>query len=442
VLPEVGNETEKRTLKTTMSEHAAPVVKPADDPGFKLPTSLAGLQMPLLIGGLLALIAGTALAFSAGGEDMPRFGFSAYLTAFLYVVTIVLGSLFFVLIQHLVRAGWSVVVRRVAEFMMIMIVPMAFLFLPVIVSLFFEGKLFPWTDPHFAEHHHLDEEMWANKTSYLNAPFFTLRAFIYFAIWTAIAVFYWRGSTRQDETGERAATERMQAWAGPCIILFALSLTFAAFDWGMSLAPMWFSTMFGVYLFAGSILSAHCAITLVTYFLQRNGAIKDEVTPEHYHDLGKYIFGFVFFWTYISFSQYLLIWYGNIPEETEWFYSRQEGVFGYLSLVLIFLHWMVPFLGTMSRHVRRRPGLMAGWAAYILVMHFIDIYWIVMPEARRLEHGVIPNAGNFLGVAASVLCVVGMSALVVGLILKVAGDKKVIPVRDPRLRESIAFENI
>jgi len=425
-----------------MSEHAAPVVKPADDPAFQLPSSLAGLQLPLLLGGLGLLIVGLGIAFSVGGEEMPRFGFSVYLTAFWYVLTIVLGSLFFVLIQHLVRAGWSVVVRRVAEFMMLMVVPMAVLFLPISGSLFFGPSLFPWIDPDFAAEHGISESVWANKTLFLNAPFFTVRAMIYFAIWCALAVFYWRGSTGQDETGELAATERMQFWAGPSVMIFALSLTFAAFDWGMSLAPMWFSTMFGVYLFAGGVLSAHCAITVAVYLLQRNGAIKDEVTVEHYHDLGKYIFGFIFFWTYISFSQYLLIWYGNIPEETEWFYTRQLGAFGALSLVLIFFHWMLPFLGTMSRHVRRAPAVITAWAAYVLVMHFIDIYWIVMPEARRLEHGAIPQAGGFLGVLATLLCVVGMVALVLGLVLKVAGGTRLIPVRDPRLAESIAFENI
>ncbi|KAA5546952.1 hypothetical protein FYK55_00575 [Roseiconus nitratireducens] len=433
-----------------MSEHAAPVVKPADDPAFQLPASLASLQLPLMSGGLFALVVGVGLAFlvgSGGALDqgsnvMPRFGFSAYLTAFMYVLTIVLGSLFFVLIQHLVRAGWSVVVRRVAEFMMIMVIPMAILFIPIVFSLFFEGSLYVWTIPDFAERLHLDESMWNTKKSFLNGPFFVIRAVIYFGIWIAMALFYWRGSTGQDETGERAATDRMQYWAGPCVMLFSLSLTFAAFDWGMSLAPMWFSTMFGVYIFAGGILAAHCAITLATYLLQRAGALRQEVTVEHYHDLGKYIFGFVFFWTYISFSQYLLIWYGNIPEETEWFFSRQRGIFGYLSLALIFLHWMLPFVGTMSRHVRRRPGLLACWAAYILVMHFVDIYWIIMPEARALGHEVVPTAGGVLGVLASVLCVVGMGSLVLGLILRVAGGNRVAPVRDPRLMESIVFENI
>lgn len=435
-----------------MSEHAAPVVKAADDSAFTLPASLGRLQLPLLGGGLVTLLVGMGLAFSATNETMPRFGFSAYLTAFLYVLSIVLGCLFFVLIQHLVRAGWSVVVRRVAECVMIMVFPMAFLFLPIVFSLFSEGSLFIWTDQDYAKDHGLNQTMWETKQVYLNSTFFIIRGIFYFCVWGGLALYYWRGSVNQDETGERSATDRMQFWSGPAVMAFALSLTFAAFDWGMSLAPMWFSTMFGVYMFAGGVLSAHCVITLLTYLLQRNGAIKDEVTVEHYHDLGKYIFGFIVFWGYIGFSQYMLIWYANIPEETEWFFSRQEGEFVYISMALILFHWLIPFAGTMSRRVRRSPGMMAFWAAYILVMHFVDIYWIVMPEARHLTNSFVPDFGtagigsaNFggpIGIIASLACVIGMSALVLGLFLKVAGGNRLVPVRDPRLQESISFENI
>ncbi|TWU04960.1 hypothetical protein [Stieleria varia] len=430
-----------------MSEHAAVTVKPADDPAFKLPERLAGLAIPLCIGGLVLLVIGMAVAMMAQTDDtMPRFGYSAYLTAFLYCLTIAMGGMFFVLIQHLARAGWSVVVRRIAEFLMFMVIPLAFLFVPILVGVYW-GGLYAWTSETFGQDAGVAESVWKAKSSYLNAGWFTLRAVVYFTIWIGLALYFWKGSVGQDETGERAATDRMQYWSGPATMAFALSLSFAAFDWGMSLAPMWFSTMFGVYIFAGGILSAHCAIALGAYVLQRSGAIKDEVTVEHYHDLGKYIFGFVFFWTYISFSQYLLIWYGNIPEETEWFYSRQHGGFGYLSIALIVFHWIIPFLGTMSRHVRRNPNLVAFWAAYILIVHFIDIYWIVMPEARALfidgevVH-TVPTFGGAVGVIGSLMCVVGMVGLIIGLILKLASSTRVIAARDPRLAESIGFENI
>lgn len=407
-------------------------MKPADDPAFTLPASLAGLSVPLCAGGLVALLAGFAIGIFSVDS---RFGLSAYLTAFMYCLSIALGTLFFVLIQHLVRAGWSVVVRRVAELIMVMVVPLAILFLPILFSLWGEGTLYSWDNSNYAEEHHIPAAIWDAKSSYLSPGFFTIRSLIYLTIWAGLAIYYYRKSNLQDETGEKTLTETMQARSGPAVILFCLATSFATFDWMMSLAPMWFSTMFGVYFFAGCVLSAHCAIAAGTYLLQKNGAIRDEVTVEHYHDLGKYIFGFVFFWTYITFSQFLLIWYANIPEEQTWFFDRQSGTFGMLALVLIFFHWLIPMAGTMSIHVRRRPTLVFFWAVYVLIVHYIDLYFIIMPEAGR-------GAGGVMGVLASLLCVLGMTGMLAGLVLMVAGKTKVLAVRDPRLPQSLAFENI
>lgn len=422
-----------------MSEKAV-TTKPADDPAFTLPASLASLSLPLCGGGLLTLVVGVALGMKTDGGT--QFAAHAYLTAFLFCVSVVIGSLFFVLIQHLARAGWSVVVRRVAELMMMMIIPMAVLFIPILVFTY-SGNLFQWVEhtdaegvvQSFGDVHHVPAPTWAEKERWLNPTWFTIRSIIYLVVWSGIAVWFFRRSKLQDETGEITITENMQARSGPAVIAFSFCTTFAAFDWGMSLAPMWFSTMFGVYFFTGGILSAHCAIAAMTFLLQKKGAIRDEVTVEHYHDLGKLIFGFICFWGYISFSQYMLIWYANMPEETVWFFNRQTGTYGWISISLIFLHWGLPFLGTMSRHVRRRPALVFFWAVYILAMHFVDMYWVVMPEANL-------GTGHAMGIASSLLCAIGMGGLLFGLVLVLAGQTKIIPVRDPRLRESIAFENI
>lgn len=412
-----------------MSHHAV-TAKPADDPAFQLPAKLAGLFLPLTVVGLLALVAGVFLGSSVG----DRFGMSVYLTGYMYCLTVVIGAMFFVLVQHLVRAGWSVVVRRVAELMMIMIVPMAVLFLPILFSVY-NGSLYSWTNEAYQAIHGVPMKIWQEKLHWLNPTWFTIRSFIYLSIWVGTAVWYYSLSQRQDQTGEVTLTERMQARSGPAIIAFSFCTSFAAFDWVMSLAPMWFSTMFGVYMFTGGILSAHAAIALLTFILQKMGAMRDEVTVEHYHDLGKLIFGFICFWGYISFSQYMLIWYANIPEETHWFYVRSDGAWSTLSIVLMVLHWGLPFAGTMSRHVRRRPTLIAFWAVYVLVLHFVDLYWVIMPEAEL-------GTGGATGVAASVLAVVGMVLLLSGLMLKVASGSRLMPVRDPRLGESLAFENI
>ena len=418
-----------------MSEHSAPAIKPTDDPAFKLPASLAALRLPLCAGGLVALLLGWALATQCIDAN---FGMSVYLTAVVYCMTLVLGCLFFVLIQHLVRAGWSIVVRRIAELVMIMVIPMGILFLPVLGSLWMgQGTLYGWDSPDaYQAEHGVPEQVWLEKLRWLNQEWFTIRTIGYFAVWSALAIFFFKNSVRQDETGEKAITDRMQYWSGPAVMLFSLTTSFAAFDWVMSLAPMWFSTMFGVYMFAGSILAAHCLIAVASFVLQKKGAMRDEVTVEHYHDLGKLIFGFVFFWTYISFSQYMLIWYANIPEETHWFYVRQVGTWGGVAVALIFLHWMLPFAGTMSRHVRRRPALVCGWGVYLLIMHYVDVYFMIMPEAKA------GNAGGVIGVCSSVLCVAGMVSLLTGLVMGLAQQNRVVAVGDPRLGESIAFENI
>jgi len=413
-----------------MSHHVV-TPKPADDPAFQLPAKLAGAALPLSIVGLVALVGGTFLATSGVGS---RFGMSAYLTAFMYCLTISLGCLFFVLIQHLVRAGWSVVVRRVAELGMIMLIPLAVLFLPILFAAW-SGSLYSWSMEGYQAEHGIPAAIWSEKLRWLNPGWFTARSLIYLAVWVGLAAWYYGKSQRQDETGEVALTESMQAFAGPAVILFAACTSFAAFDWVMSLAPMWFSTMFGVYLFTGSILSAHAGIALFTFILQKTGAMRDEVTVEHYHDLGKLMFGFICFWGYISFSQYMLIWYGNIPEETHWFYTRSLGAWTTISILLMIFHWGLPFAGTMSIHVRRRPWLVAFWGAYILVLHFIDLYWAIMPEASF-------GTGGAVGVAASLLCVLGMAALLIGLMLKLAGGARMMAVRDPRLVESLSFENV
>ena len=422
-----------------MSHHAAPTVKPADDPAFKLPASLSALSIPLCGGGLILLVAGWAV-----GNFMvsAKVGMSAYLTGFIYCLTLTIGCLFFVLIQHLVRAGWSTVVRRIAELVMVMIVPLAILFLPIVITLMTgNGTLYSWDDPNYATVNHLNPDVWEVKAGWLNQYWFTARAIIYFAIWSALAIYFYRGSTEQDETGQRSVTDRLQYWSGPATMVFSLTASMAAFDWVMSLAPMWFSTMFGVYMFAGSILSAHCLICVSAFVLQKNGAMRDEVTTEHYHDLAKLIFGFLLFWIYIAFSQFLLIWYGNIPEETEWFFHRQESGWAVVSIGLVLLHWILPFLGTMSLYVRRRPALVAFWAAYVLFMHFVDVFWMIMPEAHVVGEFSAP-ALSVGGILAGVMCTAGMLALMIGLVLRVAQGAKVVAVRDPRLAESMAFENI
>ncbi|MEL7336910.1 MAG: hypothetical protein AAFN70_11980, partial [Planctomycetota bacterium] len=304
-----------------MAENAAH--KTPDHESLQLPASFAGLANPLLIGGGVLLIVGMLMGYvSAGSAQAPRLMMSAYLIAYLYVLTIALGALFFVMIHHLVRAGWSTVVRRLQELLMSAIPMLGLLFIPIwLASMIFSDSadgtwLYSWA---VADNPSVDPDIWSVKSFYFSRWFFTLRAGIYFFIWIRLTRFFYDASRTQDSTSSVALTESMQKYSGPAIYLFALTVSGAAFDWVMSLNPMWFSTMFGVYLFSGCCLSSFAALTVFVFLMQRNGKLTEEITVEHYHDLAKYMFGFVFFWTYIAFSQFMLIWYGNSPEETEWY---------------------------------------------------------------------------------------------------------------------------
>ena len=269
---------------------------------------------------------------------------------FAFFLSISLGGLFFVLLEHCTRAGWSVVARRVAEAIAANVWLMAVLAIPVVLGM---HHLYHWSDAAAVAHDPLIEA----KVGFLNPTFFMIRLAIYFTIWGVMATFLYRTSLAQDASGDPALTLRMERLSAPGMVLFALSLNFAAFDLLMSLDPHWFSTIFGVYYFAASVVAFFAVMPKVLWALQSRGILKNAITVEHYHDFGKLLFAFVVFWAYIAFSQYMLIWYANVPEETEWFLKRQTGEWTTVSLLLIFGHFVVPFLLLVSRFIKRRPLL-------------------------------------------------------------------------------------
>jgi hypothetical protein len=290
------------------------------------------------------------------------------------------------------------------------------------------------------------------KEAFLNPAFFWIRAVAYFAIWAGLATFFLRNSVAQDASGDRAYSARMQKWSGPAAILFGLSTTFAAFDWIMSLSPAWFSTMFGVYFFCGCALGGFAGMILVTLRLQALGALKGVVTREHLQDMGKLMWAFgIVFWAYIGFSQYMLIWYANVPEETGWFLARQVGGWANLSWALLFGHFVFPFVGLISKWMKRAPLTLALGAVWMLCFHYVDLYWLVMPEIPHdlgsfqkyselsAKYADTPthfaNPVNFL----LVFGVIGaVAAGTIGTLSKAA----LVPVKDPRLGESLRFENM
>ncbi|HMR80791.1 MAG TPA: hypothetical protein PKD61_37030, partial [Polyangiaceae bacterium] len=242
-------------------------------------------------------------------------------------------------------------------------------------------------------------------------------------------------SLAQDQSKEpQALNGKMQAVSAPGMIFLALTLTFAAIDFLMTLEPAWFSTIFGVYYFAGAVVSFHSMFALILMWLQKQGALKKSVTTEHYHDLGKMMFAFTVFWAYIGFSQFMLIWYANIPEETFWYKLRFAGDWKVLSAVLLVGNFVLPFFGLLSRHIKRNRKTLGFWAVWILVVHYLDMYWLVKPV---LHEDKLPTGDILLDVTA----VVGMLGLFFAAAAMAAKKVRLVPVKDPRLPKSLAFEN-
>ncbi|MEM6369679.1 MAG: quinol:cytochrome C oxidoreductase [Myxococcota bacterium] len=355
--------------------------------------------------------------------ELTRFSFS-YLTAFMYGLSLALGGLFFVLVQFLARAGWSVVVRRIAENVMATLPLFGLLFIPVYLGL--SSTHFHWW--HFEGH----DPLLDHKAPYLDENFFILRAIFYIVVWVGLAFFFWRNSTAQDNSGEHDLTRRMQNLSPLGMILFALTTTFAAVDWMKSMDPHWFSTMFGVYYFAGCVVGIFATLSVLTIWLQSSGYVKTIINAEHYHDIGKLLFGFVVFWTYITFSQYFLIWYANIPEETLWYYHRTTHGWENVGVAIMIGHFFIPFFFLLPRGIKRNPKTLILGALWLLGIHYLDLYYVVMPILDESPHFTIVDP----------LCLVGIVCLFLGTFAFVAGRSDLVPVKDPRLPESLAFQNL
>jgi hypothetical protein len=270
------------------------------------------------------------------------------------------------------------------------------------------------------------------KQGYLNVGFFLARAGVYFLIWTALSLTFRGLSVRQDTSGDNTITRRLQALAAPGIALGALSITFATFDWNMSIDYHWFSTMYGVIYFAGSFMSLFALLAIVTTLFRSQGLTKNYISVEHQHGIGKMMFGMNCFWAYTSFSQFMLIWYADIPEETIWYLHRWEGSWRAVSILLVVGHFVLPFFFLMSRHIKRNPVTLVLGAVWLLGMHYLDLFWMIMPN---VYHG---NASFGL---SEILSFVGVGGVFVGAFTFLLSRAPLIPVKDPRLPESLAFEN-
>jgi hypothetical protein len=405
---------------------------PAKPTDITLPPDSLWAKLPM-IGGALAVIGlGATLSQAFNDATRTRAMFS-YLWAFEIFLGLALGALGFLLIDMVARAGWSVVFKRLAETMAVTMPVLAILFIPIVTLGYHD--LYPWTHEHGDLH---QRQRW-----FLSDGFFYGRAIGYFVVWIVLARALYRGSIKQDETSDPAAREKIirRLWivAAPGIILYALTQSFQAIDWMMSLDPHWYSTIYGVYFFGASILAYYALMGLVSMGLQRAGVLKEAITAEHYHDVGKYAFGFTIFWAYIAFSQFILIWYANMPEETEFYIARTQGGWAFVSYALPIAHFFVPFFYLLSRHVKRsRAGLAIG-CAYTLFMYAVDLYWLIMPNYG--VHGEGHHEAVLASTWTDFTALVGMGGAFFAAFGFYLARQKVIAINDARLTESLAHEN-
>ncbi len=419
---------------------AEPTESPVDIgiPGFKDNIRLAkdadGLFTKAALVALVAL--GVAAALGMGKNDGFKSFLHSYLTAYMVGLAIGIGSLWWVTLQNLVNAHWSVVVRRVGELYANTLPVLGLLSLPIVIpTVMGSDVLYAWANHATVEADHLLH----HKSGYLNPTAFLIRIVIYFGFFTLLGGFFLKSSLNQDKSGKGDIVGKMRVTAGPSMLLLALALTFCAIDLVMSLDAHWFSTIFGVYYFASCVLSVHATLALSLMWLQSKGRLTQSVTTEHYHDLGKMMFAFTIFWAYIGFSQFMLYWYANLPEETAWFKQRFEGDWGTLAWTLLFGHFVIPFFGLLSRHIKRNKKTLAFWAIWVLFMVYLDMYWLVMPTLEG--HGGHEGHPESFGVI-DILCLVGVLSAVVATAAFRARNVNLIPVKDPRLERSLAFENI
>jgi len=378
---------------------------------------------------LVAAAIGLGLTLVLGLVGDGQRVLQAYHVAFVYWAGIAVGALLINMVFQAGKATWYVVLRRVLESIPLSAPLFLVLFVPVLLGM---GSIFPWVNPAG-----LDEELRRlaeHRRPYLNVPFFALRTVIYFALWFVIGHLLHRWSVRQDEERGVALTLKQRRLGAGALPFVAVAMTFAAFDWQMSLDLHLASTIFGLYYFAGSFLAAFAVLILAMNGAQAEGLPGKLLNANHYHSLGKYLLSFVCFWAYIAFSQYLLIWIANLPDEVPWYLARDRGAWLPLAVFLVVFHFLVPFFVLLSRDLKRSPralGFIAGW---ILVVHYVDVYWVMMPALRHEDaHGLTPHLADLTAIA-------GIGAAAFAFVVWRMRGRAAVPIGDPYLEDSLRYD--
>jgi hypothetical protein len=367
---------------------------------------------------LIAGIAGTLLCAIGFFVDHNQF-YRSYLWSYVYVVGVSLGSMAWLMLQYLTGGAWGVVIRRPAEAAARTMPLIALMFLPVLIGI---NNLYPWAHPAAGD------EVLRHKQTYLNVPFFIGRAALYLACWNVIGYLLNLWSKREDSEGGTKPHDRLAVISAPGILFWAFSITFMSIDWVMSADPHWFSTIFGMLFMAGQGLSSLAFLITLLVLLSYRRPMSDVLTPRHLHDLGKLLLALVMVWAYFSFSQFLIIWAGNLPDEIPWYMERLNGGWQYIGLALVLCHFALPFALLLSRDLKRNFKLLASIAVFILAIRMVDVFWLVAPDFRKGHFGV-----SWLDFAAPL----GVVGLWLAYFLKQLEKAPLMPINEPHLVEAL-----
>ncbi|MHB1844197.1 MAG: hypothetical protein ACYCWW_05100 [Deltaproteobacteria bacterium] len=357
----------------------------------------------------------------------PLHALYSYLTAYLFWLGLALGLLAWLMALHASKARWSVVFRRPLEVGASALLPLGALFAPIALGV---RQLYEWTTPSPAAAASGDESL-GFRHAYLTAPSFIARAALYLVLWAVAAELLLRWSSRQDEERSPALTQRQRTFSGGFLPLLGLTGTWASFDWVMSLTPRWHSSTFGFYFLSGAAVGSMAVLILVTWAADGAGLFPERLRVAHYHNQGKLLFAFVCFWAYIAFTQYLLIWIANLPQEIPWMILRTTGGWAWVGLLLMLGHFVLPFVVLLPRTIKTRPLGLSVMAVWILLVHYADSYWLVMP--RLYPEGPAPRWTDL-----TALC--GIGGACVSFAAYRLGGRAATPMGDPYLSESLRYE--
>jgi hypothetical protein len=375
-------------------------------------------QLPLIAAGIAGMIiAATASALTG---DMQQF-YQSYLIGYMLCLGVTLGCLALGMVHQLSGGAWGVVLRRPIGAAARVLPILTLLFIPIIAGM---GHLYIWT--------HADvvaaDEALRHKQLYLNTPFFIVRAVLYFLVWNGVSFFLNRWSLEQDRTGDPRIARSMQRLSAAGLVLYGLTITFASFDWLMSIEPDWYSTIYGVLIIGGQGLSAISFLILTIAWLSRRPPLNDIIVADHFHDAGNLTLAFVMLWAYFGFSQYLIIWAGNLPKEIAWYQHRLQTGWRFVGILLVVFHFAVPFLVLLSRRLKRQATTLARIAAAVLLARAVDLFWLVAPEFHRE------------GVSISwldVLLPLSLGAIWLGCFVWQLRGRAIFPVYDPEFDETL-----